>query len=116
MGFYGNVPSMVLMTLISRFLSFGGNASSVTAFGESAGAFSVSLHLLSPGANNLFHQAIPQSGDATSLASLQPIEIAQKSARYGPFAARDHMVQNMPNWSAKECARLRDKTQLTSKM
>ena len=33
-----------------------------------------------------------------------------------PFAARDHMVQNTPNWSAKECARLRDKTQLTSKV
>ena len=33
-----------------------------------------------------------------------------------PFGARDHMVQNTPNWSAKECARLRDKTQLTSKV
>ena len=36
--------------------------------------------------------------------------------RNRPFAARDHMVQNTPNWSANECARLRDKTQLTSKM
>ena len=33
-----------------------------------------------------------------------------------PCAARDHMVQNMPNWSAKESYRLWDKTQLTSKV
>ena len=33
-----------------------------------------------------------------------------------PLAARDHMVQNTPNWSAKECVRLGDKTQLTCKV
>lgn len=44
---------------------FGGNPHNVTLFGESAGAASVSLHLLSPLSRNLFSQAIMQSGSAT---------------------------------------------------
>ncbi|ELT97653.1 hypothetical protein CAPTEDRAFT_115335, partial [Capitella teleta] len=43
---------------------FGGNPAQVTIFGESAGAFSVSLHLVSPKSNGLFHKAIIQSGSA----------------------------------------------------
>jgi para-nitrobenzyl esterase len=41
---------------------FGGNASSVTLFGESAGAHSVSAHLIAPGSQGLFQRAILQSG------------------------------------------------------
>ncbi|KAJ8407943.1 hypothetical protein AAFF_G00269870 [Aldrovandia affinis] len=42
--------------------SFGGDPGSVTIFGESAGAISVSLHMLSPVTSGLFHRAISQSG------------------------------------------------------
>ncbi|KAJ7384153.1 hypothetical protein OS493_023481 [Desmophyllum pertusum] len=41
---------------------FGGDPSSVTIFGESAGGSSVGLHVLSPLSNGLFHRAIAISG------------------------------------------------------
>ncbi|KAH1187914.1 acetylcholinesterase isoform X2 [Mauremys mutica] len=41
---------------------FGGNPQAVTIFGESAGAASVGMHLLSPGSRPLFRRAILQSG------------------------------------------------------
>ncbi|XP_074170951.1 carboxylesterase 5A isoform X6 [Rhinolophus sinicus] len=44
--------------------SFGGDPHSVTIFGESAGAISVSSLVLSPMANGLFHKAIMESGVA----------------------------------------------------
>jgi para-nitrobenzyl esterase len=45
---------------------FGGNADNVTIGGQSAGAHSVSLHLVSPGSAGLFHRAIMQSGYAST--------------------------------------------------
>lgn len=47
---------------------FGGDASSITIFGESAGAFSVCLQALSPLNKNLFRRVIAQSG--TSLVEM----------------------------------------------
>lgn len=41
---------------------FGGDAGNVTLFGESAGAASINLLLTAPGARDLFHKAISQSG------------------------------------------------------
>ncbi|XP_017775959.1 PREDICTED: cholinesterase-like [Nicrophorus vespilloides] len=43
---------------------FGGDKNSVTIFGNSAGAASVSLHLFSPMSVGLFHKAISMSGNA----------------------------------------------------
>ena len=42
--------------------NFGGDPSKVTIFGTSAGGTGVTLHLLSPLSEGLFHQAIAESG------------------------------------------------------
>ncbi|XP_064471255.1 cholinesterase 1-like [Ornithodoros turicata] len=44
--------------------SFGGNASSVTVFGQDAGAASIAMHIMSPLSSGLFQRAILQSGSA----------------------------------------------------
>ena len=48
----------------NNIAKFGGNPNNITLMGESAGACSVSLHLLSPLSRNLFSQAIMQSASA----------------------------------------------------
>ena len=65
---------------------FGGNANKVTIFGESAGGSSVTLHLLSPLSDGLFHQVIAESGVDVSPWATQSVsfgvgfakELAQK--------------------------------------
>jgi para-nitrobenzyl esterase len=66
--------------------SFEGDPSQVTLFGESAGAWSTSYQMLSPGAAGLFHRAILQSGTA-----VDPLSIvsAQEAERDGLVFARN---------------------------
>lgn len=56
---------MALQWVHDNVVNFGGNPDNITLFGESAGAASVSLHLLSPLSRNLFNQAIMESGSST---------------------------------------------------
>ena len=56
---------MALQWINDNIDQFGGDPQRVTIFGESAGAVSISFHLLSPLSRNLFSQAILQSGAAT---------------------------------------------------
>jgi acetylcholinesterase len=57
---------MALKWIHSNIAFFGGNPNNITLFGQSAGAASASMHLLSPLSRNLFSQAIMQSGSATA--------------------------------------------------
>jgi para-nitrobenzyl esterase len=51
--------------------AFGGDPDNVTIFGESAGGMSVGTLLAMPVAQGLFHKAIPQSGAAHSVHSME---------------------------------------------
>lgn len=57
---------MALQWVKDNIASFGGNPDNITLFGESAGAASVGMHLLSPLSRPLFNQAILQSGSPTN--------------------------------------------------
>ena len=56
---------MALKWIQNNIERFGGDKNLVTIAGESAGANSVALHLLSPLSCGLFHRAILQSTGAT---------------------------------------------------
>ncbi|XP_032891786.1 uncharacterized protein LOC116982609 isoform X2 [Amblyraja radiata] len=64
---------------------FGGDPGSVTLFGESVGALSITLHTLSPLSTGLFHRAIVQSGSALMPGALppRPTQLAEEAAAAG---------------------------------
>ncbi|KAF6018152.1 NLGN2 [Bugula neritina] len=55
--------NLALKWVKDNIAAFGGDPSSITIFGESAGAGSVSAHMLSEHSDGLFHRAIQMSGD-----------------------------------------------------
>ena len=61
--------------------NFGGNPNKVTIFGESAGATSVSLHLMSPLSQGLFHRAIAESGVDLCSWAIQPTSFGVNYAK-----------------------------------
>jgi carboxylesterase type B len=67
---------MALKWIQANIKHFGGDPNKVTLFGESAGAESVSFHLLSPLSQNLFNNGILQSGTLLSNNAL----VGQKEA------------------------------------
>ncbi|XP_058482048.1 cAMP-regulated D2 protein isoform X2 [Solea solea] len=61
-GNYGILDQQAAFLWVQRNIAmFGGDPSKVTIFGESAGAQSVSLHLMMQSSKPLFHQAVLQS-------------------------------------------------------
>lgn len=56
--------SLALRWVRENIDAFGGNASSITLMGVSAGAASVHLHMMSPLSQGLFDHAIVMSGSA----------------------------------------------------
>ncbi|KAI5635053.1 carboxylesterase family domain-containing protein [Phthorimaea operculella] len=71
--------------------NFGGDPDNVTIFGESAGASSVSFHVLSPMSKGLFHKAISQSGSSLAPWSyqLRPVYMASLLAKTMGYNTED---------------------------
>ncbi|KAH1001564.1 hypothetical protein HUJ04_005564 [Dendroctonus ponderosae] len=98
---------MALQWVRDNVAAFGGNPQNVTLFGESAGAVSVSLHLLSPLSRNLFSQAIMESGSATApWAIISREESILRGLRLAEAVKCPHERDNLP--AVIECLRLKD--------
>ncbi|KAK7151753.1 hypothetical protein R3I94_008181 [Phoxinus phoxinus] len=71
---------LALSWVSKNIAAFGGDPSSVTLFGESAGAGSVGHHLLSQGSHGLFTRAILQSGSPNAVwATVEPAQAWNRS-------------------------------------
>ncbi|CAO1378626.1 unnamed protein product [Diamesa serratosioi] len=75
--------SMGLKWVRDNIIKFGGNPSSVTLMGQSAGARSVTLHMISPMSRGLFHRVILMSGGVTAQWKVpsHQLHLAKKQAR-----------------------------------
>ena len=83
-GTYGTMDQRASLEFVrDTATAFGGDPTRVTIFGESAGAASVSQHLVSPRSRGLFSGAIIESG-AFSVWTTQPYNIS--STRLPQFA------------------------------
>uniref|UniRef100_UPI003AAEE164 fatty acyl-CoA hydrolase precursor, medium chain-like n=1 Tax=Centroberyx gerrardi TaxID=166262 RepID=UPI003AAEE164 len=82
-GNFGLLDQVEALRWIQEHIhNFGGDPGSVTIFGESAGGMSVSLLLLSPLSDGLFHHAIAESGTAAvdMIVTNDPLPVAQMVA------------------------------------
>lgn len=74
---------MALQWVKKNIQAFGGDKNQITIFGQSAGAASVHMHMISPLSKGLFKNAILLSGNAIApynYVTRDPLELARKQA------------------------------------
>lgn len=102
MGMFDQVAA--LQWIQSNIAFFGGNPNNITLFGESAGASSAAMHLLSPLSRNLFSQAIMQSGSATApWAIIDKVESISRGLKLAEAVGCPHSRANLG--ATLECLR-----------
>lgn len=75
-GNYGFMDQQFALAWVqNNGAAFGGDISDVTIYGESAGAGSVSLHVIAPQSFGLFHRGISESGPIADWIA-QPLNIS----------------------------------------
>jgi para-nitrobenzyl esterase len=94
--------------------AFGGDPENVTIFGESAGAGSVCMHLVSPGSRGLFHRAVSQSGGCTTGALTT--ETADARATLNMQIAEYASMRGCTGEDTLECLRGKPVEELVSQM
>ena len=79
-GNYGIMDQQCALSWVKYNIErFGGNASNVTIFGQSAGGISVLSHLASPRSTGLFHRAIVQSGGSPVTSTFPTLKSLEQS-------------------------------------
>lgn len=80
-GNYGMKDQVEALRWVKENINkFNGDPNQVTIFGQSAGAGSVGLHMLSPMSRGLFHKAILESGAAVCRWAVSPPGVPRKRA------------------------------------
>ncbi|KAK2847051.1 hypothetical protein Q5P01_010050 [Channa striata] len=103
---------LALQWVAKNIAHFGGDPSKVTLFGESAGSFSVGLHMLSPGSQTLFQRVIMQSG--TPNAPWGTISLTEAWDR-SLALAKSLSCPTSPVARLEECLQQADPSEITTK-
>lgn len=104
---------MALQWIKDNIHHFGGNPENITIFGESAGATSISFHLISPLSRHLFSQAILQSGAPTvPWGLLDRKELSLRGLRLAEAVGCPHDEKNID--AVIDCLRRADPWELVS--
>jgi len=105
---------MVLHFIQENIQSFGGDPNKVTLFGESAGAMSTSVHLISPLSKGLLHRVIIES-DPFSLEIPTPDQSKTRASSFASYiGCNEDDIACMRQKTTEECLDASDKVNVVA--